>query len=233
MKSNNLILLDRVIEEEAKNCSSEISAGLFFEYFCANLLLKNYDLSKEELLNGIVDGKDDGGFDAVYIFVNGLLINDSEYIQSLKGGIDIEVVIITSKHADTFEQAVINSEYSTACEFFDLSRDNNNLTCPYNETLLDKRNIFIMLYTEKIQNVRNLALNYFFVSRGDENNIGENVKAKADQLIIKTKELLSNSECSYSFLGCSSLLNLYRKPKNFNLSRILWRWQRQCCKNTI
>ncbi len=47
-----------------------------FEYLIYEQVLKEYDLSSEEIRAGSVDGRNDGGIDAIYIMVNEHLISD-------------------------------------------------------------------------------------------------------------------------------------------------------------
>src|SRR5262245_66286648 len=47
-----------------------------FERFCIRQILKDADLSGEEIESGILGGGDDGGIDAMYFFVNRVLIQD-------------------------------------------------------------------------------------------------------------------------------------------------------------
>ena len=47
-----------------------------FEIYAINQTLKDYDLSDEDIEFGNLGGGDDGGVDAVYLFINGILIRD-------------------------------------------------------------------------------------------------------------------------------------------------------------
>jgi hypothetical protein len=44
-----------------------------FAYFGFEQVLKDYDLSREEIESGWVDSRDDGGIDGFYTLVNGHL----------------------------------------------------------------------------------------------------------------------------------------------------------------
>ena len=71
MSTNDLILLNQLLDQRL----SEIGAGLpeseYFEIFSAEQVLKDDDLSYDELESGIIDGGGDGGIDSIYLFVNG------------------------------------------------------------------------------------------------------------------------------------------------------------------
>ena len=218
MATNDLILLDKIIEDKYNECAKKTSVGEFFELFCNEQILKNYDLTLEEIEEGITDGSDDGGIDAIYIFANGGLLRDSDDLEYLKRESSVEVFIITSKHENSFAQATINSEYTTITEFFDLSLTNEELVNPYNERILEKRSLFIQSYMQLATKLKSLKIKYLYVSRGDSNLVGDNVRSKSQQLVDLTESLFGDCVASYDFVGASEILSLYRKKKEFDLN---------------
>lgn len=218
MATNDLILLDKIIDDKFNESVKKISIGEFFENFCNEQILKNYDLSLEEIEDGITDGSNDGGIDAIYMFANGGLLKDSDDLEYLKKESSIEMFIITSKHDNSFEQAVINSEYTTVTEFFNLALSNDELVSPYNERILEKRKLFVQSYMQLATKLKTLKIRFIYVSRGDSNLVGENVVSKSRQLVDLTKSYFSDCVVSYDFLGASELLSLYRKKKEFDLN---------------
>lgn len=59
MAKNDLLLLDSVIKSTAEEYEAQYDISEPFELFAFDQLLKNYDLSFEEIEFGWVDGKDD------------------------------------------------------------------------------------------------------------------------------------------------------------------------------
>ena len=74
MAKNDAILLDGILAE--RMAADPLNLGDTFELFAFEQILKSYDLSRQELDHGWVDGKDDGGIDGFYAFVNGALVQD-------------------------------------------------------------------------------------------------------------------------------------------------------------
>ena len=105
MATNDTVLLDGILDERVAHSVPSSRRDEAFEYFAVEQLLKGYDLSGEELRSGLVDGRDDGGIDACYLFVNGHLIRDADIDALPKRGADVVVWLVTSKHHDTFRQA--------------------------------------------------------------------------------------------------------------------------------
>ncbi|WP_180022791.1 hypothetical protein [Acinetobacter sp. YH16044] len=129
MSNNAHIILQQIIEDQKQDLEIDQSLNKFFGNFSALQLLKNHELSYEEIERGDVDGTLDGGIDNFYIFINGDLIDwnsfdisesqneDAEgqesainvkYIkEKYKKNIEIEVVLIQSKLENSFNEAAI------------------------------------------------------------------------------------------------------------------------------
>lgn len=78
MARNDKPLIDFMLQERQRNGYPSNDIGEVFELFAFEQVLKEYDLSKEKLEEGWVDGSLDGGIDGVYIFVNGNLYSGQE-----------------------------------------------------------------------------------------------------------------------------------------------------------
>lgn len=217
MAKNDIILLDAIIEEQKNILSPNEEIGKFFELFCSSELLKNFDLELKEIQDGITDGKDDGGIDSFYVFVNGHLLNDAKTFLFPNSNTVLDVYIITSKYHDTFKQEVLNNEVSTISELFDLSLSNEELKGDYNELLKKKRSEFIFAYKKTALKLSDINFYYYYVSRGDSNNVGENIHARANQLKQITQDFFGKSSVSYSFFGATELLECFRQKKQFDL----------------
>lgn len=219
MAKNDIVLIDSIIN--GLNGSAPMTGqrkGELFEQFATEQLLKEYDLSAEELTKGIVDGKDDGGIDSMFIFVNGILLQDSQDFTWPRSSCEITVVAITCKHYETFKQDVVNSEIATISEIFDLSVSDSNLIGHYNNDILYQRQLFNEAYVKTAAHLTNLHFRFYFASRGDTTEVGENIRARSEQIKAKMKELFSNCKVDYDYIGCSELFALYQKKRQYNLS---------------
>lgn len=217
MAKNDVILIDNIIKDRMKEGLPSSDQGEVFEYLSSEQVLKDFDLKKEDILSGIVDGKDDGGIDSFYIFINGLLLTDLDSFPWPKKSCDISLYIITSKHHETFEQGVLNNQCATLSELFDLSKDNTDLSGAYNFDLLYKRRLFIEAYKKTASYLSGLSIHFFYVSRGDATIVGENIQSRSEQIVGSLNGLFSNCNADYTFVGSSELLSLYRKKPEFEL----------------
>ena len=217
MAKNDVILVDNILKDRVNEGIPSSDQGEAFEYLSAEQVLKDFDLKKDDIQSGIVDGKDDGGIDSFFIFINGMLLTDLASFNWPRKSCEITLYIITSKHHETFEQGVLNNQYATVSEIFDLSKNNTELMGAYNSDVLFKRRIFIEAYKKTASSLSNLSVHFFYVSRGDASIVGENIQARADQIVGLIKGLFSNCEASYSFIGSSELLALYRKKPEYEM----------------
>ena len=211
MAKNDILLIDGIIEER-KKLNIPADNGEVFEFFSAEQILKDYDLSFEEIKNGSVDGENDGGIDYWYTFINGHLIEES-YEAFPRVNASMEVYIISCKHHNTFKQSVLDIMFPTLVEIFDLSITKEEMRGQYNNELLDKRKLFIKTYKKVASALINFKIHVIYASRGDENLLEENIKSRARQLESCIAHNFSDCICGVDFYGRSQLLKLYRKQR--------------------
>ena len=82
MVTNDRIILDEVLTQGMSNAASDVSESTYFEFFTAEQVLKDFDLSADEIESGLVGNGGnggDGGIDAIYLLVNGELVLDRKH----------------------------------------------------------------------------------------------------------------------------------------------------------
>ena len=100
MAKNDLILIDSIIEERVSKKLPSEKKDEVFEFLAYEQVLKEYDLSADDIKSGSVDGRNDGGIDAIYILVNGHLISDVKNSLLPRTNANLEVYFFTCKHRD-------------------------------------------------------------------------------------------------------------------------------------
>src|SRR5262245_46065910 len=108
MATNDQIILDQALEQERGRRVPSASKSNFFEMYVVEQLLKDADLSDEEIESGLVGDGGDGGIDGIYIFANGDLVREDFDASSLKKSVVIEVVIIQSKLSASFDEDTLH-----------------------------------------------------------------------------------------------------------------------------
>ena len=127
MAKNDKILLDGIIDDRVEVNLPSDRRDEAFEYLVFEQILKDYDLSRDEIESGLVDGRDDGGIDGFFIFVNGHLLVETESFTWPRAGSQLEVFIITCKHHDTFKQSTLDNLAASLSELLNLGISNEEL----------------------------------------------------------------------------------------------------------
>lgn len=212
MAKNDLTLLESILSSYISNEIPSSKPDEVFEYFSSEQVLKDFAFSKEELLNGSVDGRNDGGIDAFYIIVNGHLAESIPLDFWPKSNVQLEVYLFTCKHDDSFKQAPITTMIPSLIELFDFSIPSSSFSA-YNEKLLKKRDLLITTYKRLAPSLSLFNLHIIYSCRGTE-EIEENIQAKADQAIDICSDSFSGCSVSFEFWGNRKLLDRYREQPN-------------------
>lgn len=216
MAKNDVVLLDALLKKIATDGTDDI--GEKFDRFVIEQVLKNYDLSRDELEFGLTDGSLDGGVDGFYIFINGLLLTDPTDTDWPKSKPEIRVFLFTCKHKDTFFQQPLDLLLSTAQELFDLSVDTGDLVGKYSSKIKSCRDLFITAYQELSLSRPTLMFDVIYASRGDVQKLGESVAATAARIVELLNSYFSASSSKFVALGSTELIELHREVKSFALS---------------
>lgn len=217
MAKNDLILIDSIINDRINIQYPSNDKGEVFEWFSFEQILKDYDLSKDEIENCWVDGRNDGGIDGIFIFINDFLFNGLNDPLLPKKNTELKVIIITCKHADTYKQNVVESLLASCTEMFDFSLAESQLIGDYNIDLLNTRKNLIYLYRKLSTTLSKIIFEFYYVSRGDSTDVGDNIISRSNQLINLVQNNFSNSVCNFRFIGSAELLQLFRKKQEFKL----------------
>lgn len=218
MAKNDKILLDGILDSRVEENIPSNQRDEVFEYLAYQQILKDYDLSKEELLSGSVDGKDDGGIDAIYVFVNGHLVTDISTTFWPKSNSELDIYFFTCKHRDTFKQEPVNSLIASLEELLDLSIEVKELKGAYNSDVLEKRAMMMSTY-KKLATTR-CSFNFYLIyaCRGDTSELGENIIARGVQAETICRQCFSSCNASFQFWGSKEILEAYRELPNYSLS---------------
>lgn len=213
MNTNDKIILDQILKQKQIAIASTIKPDEFFEIFTAEQILKDYDLSYEEIRTGITGKGGDGGIDSMYILINGELNQDDTEISNLKRNVNIELFIIQSKTSSSYSETAIDKLIVTSEEIFDLSMNTSIMEKNHNSNLAGMIVKFKKIYGELASKFPILNIHFFYVTKGSD--IHPNVSSKKDRLVDKVKQYFSsNCNIDFTFLGSKELLSMVRRePK--------------------
>ena len=213
MSANDLVLIKELVSQRKIDLAPDLPESVYFDIFSAEQALKDRDLSYEEIKDGIVDKRGDGGIDAVYLFINNVLCRESISAGEYKRNVPIELVFIQSKTISGFSEEGINKFNASARDLLDLSRDISTLVTVYNSDLLGKIEIFRECYRNLISKFPKLTIRYFYAAFAID--VHPNVERKVDHLKETVETAFSPVDFSFEFLTAGRMLQLARQtPKS-------------------
>lgn len=209
-QDNSQVILSDVLCQLKSERASDLSDAEYFEVFCAEQVLKDYDLTYDEIQAGIVDGEHDGGIDSLYAFVNGELVHEDFDPSPFKKNVSIRLYIIQSKTSPSFKEEIINKLISVTRNLFDLTKDPDSFS-QYNEQVRTAAKLFRDNFRALASKFPRLDINYIVAAQRPKGNIPDNIQHKAQELIEVTKGLYDQANVEVAFLGSHDLLEMARR----------------------
>ena len=217
MAKNDKILIDGIIDDRIELKLPSNKRDEAFEYFAFEQILKDYDLSRDEIKAGNVDGRNDGGIDGFFIIVNGHYLTDPQSFKWPKTGSVLDVWIITCKHHDTFKQAPLDNLAASVSELLDFAIESDKLKGDYSEQVIRFRENLKLAYRKVSPRLSTFSINYCYASRGNTSELGESIISRSEQIKQITSDSFGNCTSQFLFNGSTELIELHRKTPNFSL----------------
>jgi hypothetical protein len=209
MSSNDLVLLNQLLDQRLSEIGQGLTEGEYFEVFSAEQVLKDDDLSYEELASGIIDGGGDGGIDSLYFFVNDVPFDEEMDIASYKKGVPLRLVLIQSQTSSGFSESAIEKMISSARDLFDLNKDLRRLATVYKQDLIDRMSHFRETFLDLASKFPSVKFEYAYTTKGLE--IHPNVERKVPMLEQTIKGFFNPISFSFRFYTAADLLASARR----------------------
>lgn len=227
MALNDFVLIDGIIDDildkEGKSKTDPKVRGAAFEQLAISELLKTYDLTVDQIENGIVDGGDDGGIDGLFIFVNGNYLSDKADYQLPRENGKLEIYIITCKHDNSYQIHPLESLDSSLSELLNFATSHSNLARKYNEKVLKKRELLYNAYRRLVSQDVIPVINLFYISRGDSSSVPDNIQRTGEKAKATCNLIFQGSKTTMTFWGTEQLISRIREKRNapieFNIQR--------------
>jgi hypothetical protein len=219
MTSNALTLLDDLLGK-AHQKNKELSESEFFEFFCAQNILRDHQLGITDIEVGLVgndkESGSDGGIDAMYVLINDNVMNGAKVkakLKSIKRSIRVDIAIIQSSRHEGFTLDRITRLKDTCENIFSLDRNPRHFNERYNDSLLKAINTFRSVHGALTLKERTIHLSFFYATRGNKLIVDQLIASKAKALAMSIKTLLPTiTESRFEFVGARELLELATKP---------------------
>lgn len=217
MARNDVVILDSLLEKAREKLGKASDDSELFELFSFEQVLKDYDLSYEELETGWTDGGDDGGVDGFYVLVDGRIATDDVIEYAARKSPSIDVHIFSVRRTDSFQLQPIDALFSSLSELLDLTKTEGELSYPYNEEILEQRGVFLNVITKLADRQPRVAISISYCSRGSTDNLPDNLSQRGKAIENLVRGLFSDTEATFNFVGSAELLALARKQQTYTL----------------
>ena len=214
---NDIIILDSILKQKKTQTADTLSDSDYFEVFTFEQLLKNYELSYDELFSGKVGGSGDGGIDGFFTFINNELFNEDTDIEVIKKNPVLEIFLIQAKRSPTFSESVVDRVNATVADIFNLKNNLPDFRTVYNTDIINKADAFRTAYLDLAARHPELKIYYVYVSKGDTLTIHPNVRNRAKTLKETIERYFHGSMVEVKFVGARELLDASRLEKSYTL----------------
>lgn len=223
MSENDVLALNAEYERwlTSRTAGLMLPSGVSqFEVFCAEEFLKPHVLlSDQDILSGIVGRSDDGGVDAFYFILNGLLVGpDTEITQNPEQS--VHLVLIQAKESQGFSPTAVDKLETFTDDLLDLSKAPDKFGRKYHARLLDLMRIFKEKYSKL--SLPRTRIDYYYITRKDVlENDGCGISAR--KVINTARRHFSKAAVNdFHFINAAKLYSQIglRPPKTKTLSFI-------------
>ena len=224
MSNNTRVLLDKFLEDQKSQRTTPLPDDTAFELFVCEQVLKDSELSVDELSSGIVGGGNDGGIDGVYAFVNEQLIaDDSEIFDSnfsaskLGSGVPLTLRLVQAKQANSFAETAIDLASSSTSRLLDLELTEEHLKTLYSSEIVERFALFRRALERLAVRHPSVRIEFSYATRGDKDTINTKVQQKATDLEAQFSKTVTGATGAVSFLGADELWTSASAAPNYTL----------------
>lgn len=215
--TNNQILLKECINQEFNESNGYKDVNNYFEHFAASQVLKDFNLSDEEIDNGNTGGGNDGGCDNLYVFLNSELvtIDQIEGLNATKGSY-LDFFILQSKNTTSFNEQTITNWKNVSNNLLNMSNKLNNYSKRYNELTIEVFGLFRDAIAKLIRSQVKIRFYYYYITLGTQ--VHQNVEMQANELKELVKRYYPSSEVHVLFINADQLMDMYNTDSEIRVN---------------
>jgi hypothetical protein len=226
MSANDLLHLEdnfKKWQDERGEGSGAIEGVDPFTYYCIDQFLKPFIVSDEDILNGVVEGGNDGGLDAAYFFLDKVVINEITNLDS-KTSNKVHLIFLQIKNNTSGFSPIEIGKFRDFCEdLLDLTRPATDFKAIYNPRLMEYMRVFKEKYRAIIGNFPHVTIEYFYVTK-----TSVVADAKAKDALSKVDKIIAKHLNNYTFEPtCVNLRRLLEQVKRRPQREKTLKWSEQ------
>ncbi|MBV9528894.1 AIPR family protein [Sphingomonas sp.] len=202
---NSQTILREYVEQQRQERDPDSDFNDFFEFFTAQLLLRDHSLSEDEISEGILGGGSDGGIDSMYIFVDEVLVAEDTDLTIAKTGSRVRVEIIQSKTERTFSEDAINRWKAVTESLFSLNVGVDDFSDVYNDDVRAAFQLFRNTYRALLRKAPTLHISYHYATFRPPNPISAGINGRIRALSASARERFPDASVDVELLGAADL----------------------------
>lgn len=208
MASNDVVLISGMLTRDRDRLAPGTTEADHATYFTASKYLVAFNLSNEEISEGIVDGEHDCGLDGIYIFVNGMHLRDDTPVSGLGRNARLDLVLMQVKTTAGFGEPAIDKLIVNLPRLLIFDRQESQLSSFANPKLIEVTRRFLSAYRNL--DMPELRIFVAFASIKAE-SVHPNTEAKGEVLTAKIRRLFGGASVEIHFLDARALCELSRQ----------------------
>ena len=174
-----------------------------FEYYCVDQFLRAFDLSDSQLKSGLIGGPKDGGVDALYMFVNGELV-DAETELDPKTPNAVRLLIMQVKEGEGFSPVAVDKLNFFSDDLLELTRKKADYHQAYRPELITAMRLFKDKYGIIIGENPPLSVDFYYISK-KEVEPNDDCKTSSTKVVNVVKKHFSSAQVNFNFVNAAGL----------------------------
>ena len=218
LTTNNQKLLDECIRLDLDENENFTKVNDFFEFFASSMVLKDYDLSDDEVFDGITGQGNDGGVDGFYLLVNEELVKE-DMVENINipRACPIDLIIVQAKYVSSFGEDAILKWKTISSNLLEM-QPLNQYKSRYTEKVLDNFTLFGNIIKKSIRLQCKLRISFYYATLGLNSEIHPNVIAQKNELIKIVNSIYPSAYVSVFFWDADLLMDTYNRSPNTSVN---------------
>ncbi len=132
--NNELVLLDQILDQRQKERDAPLPNDRAFELFACEQALRDFEVSTDDILNGLVGGGGDGAIDGVYVFLGDSLLEEDDEVfgedfapTKVGQGARLSLWLVQAKREESFTGTALDLVASSTSRLLDLGKSDEDL----------------------------------------------------------------------------------------------------------
>jgi len=222
--NNELVLLDQILDQRQKERDAPLPNDRAFELFACEQALRDFEVSTDDILNGLVGGGGDGAIDGVYVFLGDSLLEEDDEVfgedfapTKVGQGARLSLWLVQAKREESFTGTALDLVASSTSRLLDLGKSDEDLLAYYSSALVGRVGLFRTALQKLAGRHPKVEIRFYYATRGSTETVDPKVLGKADDLREQFASTFSDAVSRVELLGAAELRRLASSLPSYTL----------------